>query len=234
MINLSEQTNNVRLDPWGATTPSSGSATAGGRATVTLAPRQLQVGFLHQSGYFPNLTSFKGMVLGDADGPVAVLALLQSPTPGGVQYATMVPAYVDALRRNTHMYLREGFPLDADLPVSDYWVEQTINQDDIAWDVLFQTLGSGTRQLTPWSGASIAVIGQRTPTQFDQEVSLPYLQGLSYSTNPINLNNGSANLTAGTAFAIKTGLGRYVKLRIADVIERDGERDLALEMYTYK
>jgi hypothetical protein len=61
-------------------------------------------------------------VKGTADKPVAIVALLQTPsTPPNKQYATLTPAYIDSLRRNTAMYLREGLPLDADIPVSDYF-----------------------------------------------------------------------------------------------------------------
>ena len=59
----------------------------------------------------------------------------------------------------------------------------------------------------------------------------------TYGTSAISLNDGSSNLTVGYAFAIKTGLGRYVKVHVGDIITRGSDtakRDLALEVYVYR
>jgi hypothetical protein len=230
IVNLSNGSNTIKLNLWASTTPSSGSPTQVAKdVAVTLAAREQRATFLNQ--IVSAASTFKGMVFCQSDAPVATVALLQSPTPTGVQFATMVPSYADAQRRNTLAYLREGLPLDADLPVSDYF---ETSDDDLPWDVLYQTQTTTTRQLVPWAGASVAVIGQRSTSQFDDEVTLPYLQGLTYSTGAVDMSNTSTNLTETMAFAIKTGLGRYVKMRIAYVVERGTDRDLVLEIYTYK
>ena len=232
IVNLSDQQNAVKLSLYGATTPTSGGASQVAKDVALqpiLAGREQRAAFLNQ--LVPAAGSFKGMVLGLSDAPVAILALLQSPTPTGVQYATMVPSYADALRRNTLTYLREGLSLDADIPISDYF-ETT--DDDLPWDVLYQTISTTTRRLMPWAGASVAVIGERTSPQFDGDVTLPYLQSLSYTQNPIDMSNGSSSLKESMTLAIRTGLGRYVKVRIANVVERGTARDLVLEVFIYR
>jgi hypothetical protein len=234
----SGNSNNITLRLWAAGSTSSANATDGGTATLTLAPNEQRAVFLYPT-LFSNQSKFKGMLLGYSDGPVAILALLQTPTASGPQYATMVPSYADALRRNTYMYIRQGWPLDADLPVSDYWANA---QDKAPWDVNYVTDTSDTskRRLEAQSGAGFAVLGTLDNTQFDDNVTIETLRGLDYSTTVIDLSNSSSNLAANFAFAIKTGLGRYVKVRIADVITRQDNnsqpvfRDLALEMYIYK
>ena len=175
---------------------------------------------------------------------MAVLALLQTPTTGGVQYATLVATNKDALRTSTYMYLRQGFALDADVPQSDYFGNV---DEDLFWDVLFETISTTSRRLTPQSGATIASIGALTDDQFDN-VTLSDLQAgkitltsstitFTFGTSAISLDNSSANLAVGYAFAIKTGLGRYVKVHVGDVITRGSDttkRDLALEIYVYR
>ena len=104
IVNLADDTNTVRMQLSRETSPLSAPASDGGSATVTLNPAEQKAVFLYPD-IFPSAGSFAGMLTGEADGPVAVLALLQSPTQTGVQYATMVPAYLDALRRNTFTYL---------------------------------------------------------------------------------------------------------------------------------
>jgi hypothetical protein len=144
IVNLLAGTNTVRMQLFRESSPSSGPASDGGSAAVTLNPAEQKALFLYP-GIFPSAGSFAGMLTGKTDGPVAILALLQSPTPTGVQYATMVPAYLDSLRRNTYMYLRLGYSLDADRCISDYWWDQNqihepgIEPDvTIPWDLLFE------------------------------------------------------------------------------------------------
>ncbi len=259
IVNNTDFVNPITLRFWTAGTPTGGSATDGGGGIFTLKAREQRAFFLSDSLQLqpipnvtpavplPSLSKFKGMVLATSYYPISTLALLQTPTPTGVQYATMVPSYADALRRNTYVYLRQEFPLDADLPVVDYFG----NADDTApWDLLYQTVTNTTRQLVPQSGAGVAPIGLRNSHEFDGDadgqngviannVTLEYLQGLNYTTNSLDMSDNSTNLTLGYAFAIKTGLGRYVKARIADYITRtnaDGSayKDLALELYIYK
>jgi hypothetical protein len=230
-VNLADAANTLTLSLYTATTPTSGNATLRQERQITLNANEQRSRFLVDASLFPDVTPFKGMLLGRSEKPVSILALLQTAIPGGVQYATMVPAYADALRRNTAMYLRQGFPLDADIPVSDYVGNPN---DTLPWDLLYETQGTTSRRLLPRSGAAFSVIGTRTADQFDDEVTISFLRGLTYGTNPIDLSEGSANLASGFAFAIRTALGQYVKVRIAEVINRGNERDLALEMYVYR
>src|SRR4030095_1540605 len=179
IVNLTDADNNVALTLYESTT--SGSSIPppnSGTVNLTLNSRQQRAQFLNESNLFPTRTKFKGMLLGFSSGPVAILALLQTGTPFGVQFATLVPAYQDALRRNTHMYLQQGLPLDADLPISDY----TGNSEDSApWDILYETLSPTMRRLVPQSGAMVAPIGVRSDNQFDNEVTLEVLPGLVYT-----------------------------------------------------
>jgi hypothetical protein len=231
VVNLSNSANLITLRSYRAESPSGGAATEAGQATFTLGPNEQRARFLNESGLFPSLTSFRGMLLGTSEQPVALVALLQTPTPSGVQYATLEPTYADSLRRNTYTYLRQEYALDADLPVVDYFG----NKDDSApWDVLYQTVSTTSRRLVPQPGAAVAVLGIKTDPQFDDDVTIDVLRGLTYTTTPIDLSDNSPNLARQFAFAVRTGLGRYVKIRIADPIQRDTYRDLALEIYVYK
>ena len=68
-----------------------------------------------------------------------------------------------------------------------------------------------TRYLVPQGGAMLANLGK---LNFDA-VSLQTLQTRPYTMTPINgSNNASNQLTAGTVVAIKTGAGRYAKMKI--------------------
>jgi len=127
--------------------------------------------------------------------------------------------------------------MDADIPVVDYFIN---DQDQAPWDLLYETdLTNYTkRQLTPQQGALFAPIGKKDTDPFDN-LTIGDLRALNYTTSPIDLSDNSANLTTTYAFAIKTSLGRYVKVRIADVITRNDTggavyKDLALEVYVYK
>jgi len=239
VVNLADTSNTVELQLYSAGTPSSGDATKGESAKLALNPYQQKAMFFNDAQLFPNLKNFKGMVLGTTydsvltySKPVAILALLQTPTPTGVQFALLTPSYADSLRRNTFMYLRQGYPLDADIPISDYFG----NSDDQApWDLLYVTDNADNtkRRLEARQGAGFAVLGTKTGDQFDNEITIKTLRSLNYGATSIDLSNTSPNLAANFTFAIKTNLGRYVKVRIADVITSDIYRDLALEMYIY-
>ncbi len=236
-VNLSGSTNKITMDLYQAGTPSTAAAVKLGSGNVSLAAGEQKAIFLYPS-IFPNQPSVKGMIEAVSDGPVAILALLQSPTSAGVQYATMAPTYKDALRHNTQMYLQEGLPLDADIPVSDYFGNAN---DPTPWDVLYQTDTPGSqRHLQAENGAGFAILGSMPCTNqscpFD-DVSLADLRNLDYSATSINLDNDSANLSADMAFAIRTGLGQYVKVRILYVINagtNQSNRDLVLEIFVYR
>ena len=245
IVNLdTANSNKIDLRLWQQTTPSSTDPTDGGTVSFTLNAKEQRARFLNESGLYPSKTLYRGLLVGIAERPVAVLALLQTPTTGGVQYATLVATNKDALRTSTYMYLRQGFALDADIPQSDYFGNV---DEDLFWDVLLETVSTTSRRLTPQSGATIASIGILTDEQFDN-VTLSDLQAgkitltsstitFTYGTSAISLNDGSSNLTVGYAFAIKTGLGRYVKVHVGDIITRGSDtakRDLALEVYVYR
>jgi len=154
-----------------------------------------------------------------------------------VQFATLVPALLDSLRRNTFTYLRQGFALNADLPVVDYFFGELDTlppgYDDSTWDVRYETQSGTARRLAPRNGAMIAAVGPRNATDFDA-LTLEQIQGLSYTTNPVDMSDNSQSLAPQFAFAIRTDLGRFAKVRIADVITSGTNRDLALEIFVYK
>ncbi len=236
LVNLSSSSNPVKLQLYRAQPPrdSSGLALPDQETTVTLEADRQSVGFVGVS-FFPTATDFKGMLFGLSDGPVAVLALLQTPTPTGVHYATLVPAYRDYLRRNSFMYMQQGYPLDADQIISDYFLN-TDDQDP--WDLLYETPNPSNprvRRLTPQQGARFAVIGNvQTNDQFDA-IGIETLRGLTYTADSIDMSDGSQNLAEGFTFAIRTGLGRYAKVRVYGIISiPNGERDLQLQVFVYR
>ena len=243
LVNLMDAANQVVIDLYQNVVPQSGNAQLYPQsATITLSSGSVTkkiARFLDEAQFFPGLTKFKGMAVGVAQGPVAILTLLQTPTTtGGVQYATLVPAYLDALRRNSIMYLPQGFALDADLPSVDYYRDETATGDtyaEIPWDILFETSSTTIRQLTPQQGATVAPIGIRSVEQFDS-ISIETLRSLGYGLSSIDMRDGSGNLQEGYVFAIKTGLGQYVKVRVRTVITYSGStnKDLVLEVYTFK
>jgi hypothetical protein len=246
IVNLDKSNSNkVDLRLWNATTPSSSDPTDFGTATFTLNAGEQRARFLNESGLYASRSTAKGLLVGISERPVAVVALLQTPITGGVQYATLVATNKDALRTSTYMYLRQGFALDADIPQVDYFGNV---DEDLFWDVLYETQSTIARRLSPKSGATVASLGNLSDDEFDA-ITLSELQAgsvrvsstrtitFTYSTSAISLDNGSANLAIGYTFAIKTSLGRYVKVHVADVITRGADttmRDLALEIYVYR
>ena len=244
IVNLTDAQNSVTMDLWETKTPLSGNASKYPQsATIVLSSAQVTkktARFLDEAQFFPNITRFKGMAVATAQGPVAILALLQTPASIGVQYATLVPSYLDSLRRNSIVYLPQGYSFDGDLLITDYFRDEFSEPDpyyETPWDLLFETVGTaGTgRQLSPMNGATVAPIGVREWQDFDN-ISIEDLRNLTYSANSIDLGNASANLQEGFCFAIKTGLGRYVRARIRSLITytQDPVQDLVLEVYAYR
>ncbi|PYV03974.1 MAG: hypothetical protein DMG10_09430, partial [Acidobacteria bacterium] len=144
----------------------------------------------------------------------------------------------DALRKNTYICLRQGFPLDADSPVVDYFSFEgrglpPSGYDTFTWDLSYETRNDTTRLIVPQSGATLAVIGFRDDPTFDS-LGPELLRSLTYSSNSIDMSDDSPNLAPQFAFAIRTGLGRFVKVRIGDVITSGTKRDLTLEVFVYK
>jgi hypothetical protein len=255
IVNLANSSNKVTMKLFQAQAPPSADASDAGSATITLNPNEQRATFLYPN-IFASASSFAGMLVGKSEKPVAFLALQQAGTSSGVLYTTVAPTNIDALRRNSYMYLHLGNSLDADHLVSDYWFDQgliqSLNPDCncpyyeldavLPWSLLFQKQSDTTRRLTPQfavyggtrdSGAQIAVIGQKSDIDFDN-LTLLDLQGLTYSSNPIDMSDNSANLAATFAFAIRTALGRYAKVRISAVITRALDKDLALEVFVFK
>ena len=235
IVNLTDSGVSVKLDLYQSGATPSSSATFYDTYTLNLSAKEQRAVYLNQ--LFPNLSSFRGSLEAEAQGtapqvskPVAVVALLQTPTPTGLQYATMVPAYFDYLVRGSAILLVQGFPLDADMLVSDY-----LAQDARPWDILFEGNSSNTasRSLTVQNGAKLAIIGSRAPEEFDA-VSLSNLQALSYNLESIDMSDGSANLQADFSFAVKTNQGRYAKIRISRVVTEGTSRNLGLEAYVYR
>ena len=237
IVNLDSAVNDVTVELYDAlpARDSSGLAQPTGQGQLLRLQANAQITpFVGGSALFPGTTKFKGMLFGTSRGPVAVLALLQTAISSGVQYATLVPTYRDALRRNTFIYMQQGYPLDADLLISDYF----LNEDDKdPWDLLYETVDATHRRLTPQQGAVFSALGVKVKDQFNN-LGIETLRGLTYSTNSIDLSDGSANLKNGFTFAIQTGLGRYVKVRIFGIIEwqvgTGTEIDLQLQVYTYR
>jgi hypothetical protein len=229
-------------------------------ANLTLAANQKQARMLTEGTLFPfpdpKDIKFKGVLVGKSQGPVAILGLLVTPVPtNAFQYATMAPAYLDSMRRNTLMYLPQGFSLDADLLVSDYLHSEIDSFDEkleIPWDLLYQTGndappgGQSTgalRYLVPQPGATFSIIGvfkdegTYQGAHFDG-ITQSYLSGLTYTSDAIDLSEGASKnyLQVGFIFAIKTGLGRYVKVRVRDYVGYSNSNyiDLMLEIFVYK
>lgn len=230
IVNLAGSSNSVKLDLFRAGATQSSSATFVDTYTLSLDANQQKALYLNQ--LFPNQPSIRGSLEAESldQKPVAVVALLQTPTPTGLQYATMVPTYFDALTRSAAIMLVQGFPLDADMSVSDY-----LGQDTRPWDLVFEYSSSNpaTRGLVTKNGAKLASIGSLDPAAFDS-LGLSNLRSLDYSLDTIDMSNGSANLAPNYTFAIRTNLGRYAKVRISMVVPRDTSRDLGLEMYVYR
>jgi hypothetical protein len=229
IVNLVNTTNSVKLDLWQASASSSG-ATFYGTQTISMKPNEQRAVYLNQ--LFPNLSSFRGELEAESldQEPVAVVALLQTPTPTGPQYATMVPTYFDGLVRNAAVLLAQGSSLDADMLVSDYLAE-----DSRPWDILYvySSSNSAQRALAAQNGASLAIIGSRDPTEFNS-LSLTDLRGLTYNLDRIDMSDGSSNLQSGFTLAVRTNLGRYAKVRISRVITEGTARNLGLQVYAYR
>ena len=93
-------------------------------------------------------------------------------------------------------------------------------------DVWWRQVDTVTRYLVPQSGAMLAHMGM---ADFDA-VSLQTLATQSYTASPIGGSNKPANkLEPGTVIAIKTGAGRYAKMKV----NRHGA-NLGISWVTYK
>lgn len=78
-------------------------------------------------------------------------------------------------------------------------------------DIWWEQVDNVIRFLVPQNGAMLALMGK---PNFDA-VSYQTLKSQAYTATPINGSNNSSNkLKAGTVIAIKTGAGRYAKMKI--------------------
>ena len=197
---------------------------------------------------FPDLKTktFKGMAEITANGPVAILGLLQAASANGVQFSTLAALDKESLRRDTYMVLLQApanttpdMPLDIDGFTASY---QRLGggTQTYPWDLTYtyNSPAIANRRLQPWNGAVIAPLGLKNDNDFDS-VSLPYLKGLStYSANSVDLSG--SNLQLYLSFAVRTDLGNYAKMRIIRIIDTTIEglpglyQDLVLEVYIFK
>ncbi|MGA2261440.1 MAG: hypothetical protein ABSH28_08390 [Acidobacteriota bacterium] len=224
---VSNTTNTVTLDLFGT------DGTFQQEKTFQLnsqgSPRKVAQ-YVDQSPLFSGLpATFRGTVFASSTGPVAFLSLQETPTTTttstgvkfGQQYASLVPTYLDSLRTNTFMLLPQGYSLDGDIPVVDYFNDENSSVDayyETPWDLLYRTGSTTTeRSLVPYAG-TISSIGVLTTWDEFNALMVEDLSKLNYTTDPIDLGDTSANLTPGFCFAIKTGLGRYAKVMIWNLV----------------
>jgi hypothetical protein len=130
IVNLADSGVSVKLDLYEAGATPSSRAEFKASYTLKLDANCQTAVYLNQ--LFPDYPSFRGSLeaqsfdtLTQVTKPVAVVALLQTPTPTGLQYATMVPTYFDGLARSSTVLLVQGKALDADMLLSDYLSEDT-------------------------------------------------------------------------------------------------------------
>jgi hypothetical protein len=219
--------------------------------TITLGPSTQQewAHFLDES-LFPGLNSFKGMAQITSDGPIAILGMLQTRSyDGNVQFSTLVPVDRESLRRNTYMVLIQAstdgnprMPVDFDNFAVDYYRNDD-GTEAYSWDLEYRYNRSDrtNRYLQPDNGAAVAYMGSRDDISFDS-ISLPTLKGLTYSTSTLDLSG--TNLFTSLAFAVRTDIGNYAKVRIVRVIDTTDNtsvpgstlynKDLVLEVCIYK
>jgi hypothetical protein len=219
--------------------------------TITLGPSTQQEWshFLNES-LFPGLNSFKGMAEITSEGPIGILGMLQTRSyDGNVQFSTLVSVDRESLRRNTYMVLVQAstdsypyMPLDLDNFAVDYY-RNTDGTEAYSWDLEYRYSSSDRtdRFLMPFNGAGLASIGYKNDSAFDS-VTLPALKALTYSTSNIDLSG--SNLYTGYAFAVRTDIGNYAKVRIVRIVDTTDSttvsgatlynKDLVLEVSIYK
>lgn len=96
--------------------------------------------------------------------------------------------------------------------------------NDIEWNQQTSTV----QRVTMLGGARLASLGA---VDFDA-ISAAQLQGVSYSTGPINIHNSSQSLNK-EVFAVVTGAGNYAKFQILGYGYGDQSYDLTVRWVTY-
>ncbi|MFH1573898.1 MAG: hypothetical protein ABIG68_07925 [Acidobacteriota bacterium] len=229
LVNLSGENNAVTLQLWNANPPYVADASSGGTTVLTLKPNEKVARYLHESTFFPDRTAFQGVLVGTSQKPVAVVALLQTPTPSGPQYSTLAAEYRDAMHTEGYVYLGDGQKLDVDVPQVHY-----VTMDDSgSLDLYYRFVSSTVRKLAPQNGARLAALGVRTLNELNT-LTLDQLRALSYGAGEIDMSDISGNMIQGFTFAVQTALGRYAKVRIGQVVSYGDNKDLALQIYVYR
>ena len=218
------------------------------RVEITLRAGEQRAEFFYER-IFTDRQNFRGSITGKTQGPVAILALLQVRTPSGVQFISIEPMLRDWLLPSSTVYWRQPTlkdlvtqsPLDADVIAIDYFRNADENATLNHWDVVYETMDRATRrQIKPVNGALVTVIGQKTDAEFD-DISLAELERRSYNASPIDMSEGSPNLATNFCFAIRTGLGNIIKVRVHNIVNvkypdaalPDTYMDLAIEVYGF-
>ncbi len=241
VVNLTNSTNQVQINLY-----PSGVGTAN-KYTLSLAAMEQRAEFFHQN-MFPELASqdFKGLAEFKADGPLAILALLQSNSyTHDVQYATLVPTDREALHRHTYTYVPEPsyigssnntMPVDIDNFVVDFF--RVGGDESYPWDFVYEAIDKTTRQLKPVNRAAFAPLGIKNDAEIDA-VSLPQLRSLTFTADPIDMSDGTPALQTWYSFAVLTEIGNYAKVRLISTKlfnDKAGNPfvDLMFEMTVYR
>jgi hypothetical protein len=256
LVNVASINNNVQIDFYRA------DGSFYGTRTIALSPSKRQwAGYLDNPDLFPGLKLFKGMAKITTDpittSPVSLLGLLQTrAADGNPQYSTLVPVDKEALRRNTYMVFLQAstdnkpfMPIDLDNFTVDYFREEgdmaAGDTESYPWDLEYRYNSPNTtdRYLEALNGAALAPIGLKDAGQFDQ-LSLPYLKSLTYTrAGTIDLSDSrNSSLNQGFAFAVRTDIGNYAKVRILRIIDTVDStvtpthynKDLVLEVCIYR
>ncbi len=229
IVNLANSTNRVRLKLWMAYDPSVADATDGGTVELVLAPHEHRAKFLNEPLFFPKYQVFRGVLVGDSEQPVAVVAMLQTQTAAGVQYATLAAEYLDSLHSESYVYLPERAWLDVD----GLRVPFSTADDGVPHDLQYQLISSTVRYLVPQNGAGISPVGIRTANEF-ANIPLDELKRANYSATRLDMTDYGGQLVPGFTALIRTSQGRFGKLRV-DRVNSSGEtKDLVLQLYVYR
>ena len=229
IVNISDEPNPVNFQLWTAFPTSVADASDGGSIDFTLNPNEQQARFLNQQQLFPEIDDFRGVLVGTAEKPVAVLGLLQTSTPSGIQYSTLAARPTDALHSESTLYLPQAASLDADVPLVPY---VTLDNNG-SHDLLFDVVSANVRNFIAQNGATFSVLGIKTLTELNN-LTVEDLKNLPYSPASIGMSDFSGNLVAGFTIAIRTSQGRFAKIRIAKVVTEGPVRDVVLQLYVYR
>ncbi len=219
-----------------------------GSKTIDLDSNNQWSGYLNIGGtpLFPELTTFKGSMEIASDGPFVFMGLLQTKAAGvdNLQFSTLAPVDKESISKSTYMILIQhtsdadtATPVDFDGFVSDFYRARAKDRgnigdtDDWSWDLLYGWTSPDTSSLyfQPVSGAGIASLGTKQADADFDNISLPYLKGLTYNTSTKIDLSGSLLKAYGT-YAVRTDVGNYAKFRIVRIMS---DLDLQSRPLTY-